>query len=115
MFKQRPSRIIVIALVAIFLAALTVNANWGSGFGLNFFVPKEATVASGRAPAIASPAPTNTATDTPTATPTPCGVTFSYTGPAVLIPDNTPTGVNFTIPVSGVGTISDLNFSFDGI
>ena len=66
-----------------------------------------------------SPSPTNTNTNTATNTPTPgqtpCNVTtFSYTGPAVAIPDNAPAGVNFTIPVSGASTISDLNFRFDG-
>ena len=61
--------------------------------------------------------PTNTATSTATntATPTPtCGGTFSYTGPAVALPDNTAAGVNFIIPVSGIGNITDLNFRFDG-
>src|SRR5204863_4126489 len=56
---------------------------------------------------------TNTATPTPTGSP--CGSTFSYTGPAVAIPDNSAAGVNFTIPVSGVSSISDLNFKFDGV
>ncbi len=40
-------------------------------------------------------------------------VTVSYTGPAVAIPDNNPAGVNITVPVAGVGTITDLNFRFD--
>ena len=39
--------------------------------------------------------------------------TFSYTGPAVAIPDNVPAGVNITLPVSGSGSITDLNFTFD--
>ncbi len=56
--------------------------------------------------------PTNTPTATPTATPS-SGCTTSYTGPAVVVPDNLPAGVNITLPVSGVGTVSDLNFSFD--
>jgi subtilisin-like proprotein convertase family protein len=41
--------------------------------------------------------------------------TFSYTGPAVAIPDNNPTGVNVSLPVSGfVGTIAKMQFRFDG-
>jgi len=67
--------------------------------------------------------PTSTATNTstpastPTNTPTPCSSasTVSYTGPAVAIPDNAAAGVNINLPVSGVGTISDLNFRFDTI
>lgn len=40
--------------------------------------------------------------------------TASYTGPAVAVPDNTPAGVNITLPVSGLtGNITDLNFTFD--
>ena len=39
---------------------------------------------------------------------------MSYTGPAVAITDNNPTGINIVVPVAGVGNISDLNFSFDG-
>lgn len=42
-------------------------------------------------------------------------VTVSYTGPDVAIPDNLPAGVNINVPVSGVGTISDLNFSIDQV
>ena len=42
-------------------------------------------------------------------------MTVSYTGPDVAIPDNTPAGVNINVPVSGVGTISDLNFSIDQV
>jgi subtilisin-like proprotein convertase family protein len=38
---------------------------------------------------------------------------FSYTGPAVAIPDNLPAGVDITLPVAGSGTITDLNFRFD--
>lgn len=41
-------------------------------------------------------------------------VTRSYTGPAVFIPDNNATGATATLNVTGVGTISDLNFRFDG-
>jgi len=41
------------------------------------------------------------------------GTTVSYTGPAVPITDNTPAGVNINVPVSGVGTVADLNFRFD--
>jgi CSLREA domain-containing protein len=63
---------------------------------------------------IAGPTPTPTPTATPT--PTPCvPVTTSYTGPAVAIPDNNPTGVNATLNVSGfTGNIADLNFRFGG-
>jgi uncharacterized repeat protein (TIGR01451 family) len=42
------------------------------------------------------------------------GSVFSYTGPPVDIPDGNGTGVNIPINVSGVGTISDLNFRIDG-
>ncbi len=42
-----------------------------------------------------------------------CTATASYTGPAVAIPDNVPAGVNFNLPVSGVGAVTDLNFQFD--
>lgn len=38
----------------------------------------------------------------------------SYTGPAVAIPDNNPTGATAILAVAGVGTISDVNFRFDG-
>jgi subtilisin-like proprotein convertase family protein len=44
-----------------------------------------------------------------------CGIgtgTKSYTGAAVPIPDNVPTGVNETLPVSGIGRIRDMNFLF---
>jgi subtilisin-like proprotein convertase family protein len=41
------------------------------------------------------------------------GTTVSYTGLAVPIPDNNPTGVNIPLTVSGVGTIRDLNVRFD--
>ena len=41
--------------------------------------------------------------------------TFSYTGPAVAIPDNQPSGVDIPITVSGLsGSLKDLNFRFDG-
>lgn len=40
-------------------------------------------------------------------------VTVSYTGPVVTIPDNIPAGVNISVPVSGVGTVADMNFRFD--
>jgi subtilisin-like proprotein convertase family protein len=41
--------------------------------------------------------------------------TVSYTGPVVAIPDNAPAGATATLTVSGLpGTISDLNFRFDG-
>jgi len=40
-------------------------------------------------------------------------VTVSYTGPAVTIPDNIPAGVNISVPVTGVGTVADLNFRLD--
>jgi len=40
---------------------------------------------------------------------------ISYTGPAVNIPDNNPTGVNIPITVSGFsGALQDVNFRFDG-
>ncbi len=41
--------------------------------------------------------------------------TFSYTGPAVAIPDNVPAGVNVPITVSGLGTLTDLDFRLDGL
>ena len=42
-------------------------------------------------------------------------VTFSYTGPAVAIPDNNATGGSANLAISGLtGTISDVNFRFDG-
>ncbi len=56
--------------------------------------------------------PTNTPTATPTATPV-AACTTSYTGPAITIPDNVPAGVNISLPVSNVGTVSDLNFNFN--
>ena len=37
----------------------------------------------------------------------------SYTGPAVAVPDSLPAGVDINLPVSGVGTVTDLNFRFD--
>jgi len=42
-------------------------------------------------------------------------VTVSYTGPDVPIPDNSAAGVDIVVPVSGVGSISDLNFSIDQV
>jgi subtilisin-like proprotein convertase family protein len=47
---------------------------------------------------------------------TPAGTTMStvsYTGPAVSIPDNLAAGVNINLPVTGVASITDLNFRFD--
>ncbi|MFN0011703.1 MAG: immunoglobulin domain-containing protein [Phycisphaerales bacterium] len=42
-------------------------------------------------------------------------VTFSYTTPAVFIPDNAPAGAIANLAVSGLtGTIADVNFRFDG-
>ena len=41
-------------------------------------------------------------------------VTKNYTGAAQPIPDNSNAGVNLTLAVSGVGTISDLNFKIGG-
>jgi subtilisin-like proprotein convertase family protein len=38
---------------------------------------------------------------------------FSYTGPAVAVPDNVPAGVDIVLPVAGSGNITDLNFRFD--
>ncbi len=61
---------------------------------------------------ISTPTPTSTSSATSTPTPS-CGTTVSYTSPAVSIPDNLPAGVDITLPVSGVGTITDLNFRFD--
>ena len=40
--------------------------------------------------------------------------TFSYTGPPVAVPDNVPAGLDITLNVAGSGSITDLNFSFDG-
>jgi len=67
------------------------------------------------ATATATASPTPTATIPPSATPTPCAVTVSYTGPPVAVPDNIPDGANIILPVSGVGTISDLNFRLDAL
>jgi subtilisin-like proprotein convertase family protein len=39
---------------------------------------------------------------------------FSYTGPSVAIPDNKVAGVNIPINVSGLTSIADINFRFDG-
>jgi subtilisin-like proprotein convertase family protein len=39
---------------------------------------------------------------------------FAYTGAAVPIPDNDPTGATATVDVSGVGFASSLTFSIDG-
>ncbi len=74
-----------------------------------------APTATNTATASPSGTPTNTNTATATATATPCAgtVVASYTGPAVAIPDNVAAGVDISIPVSGVGTVSDLNFRFD--
>ena len=57
-----------------------------------------------------------TVNPTPAVTIIPGGsvTTVSYTGPAVAVPDNSPAGVNITLPVSGLtGNISDLDFRFD--
>ena len=41
--------------------------------------------------------------------------TFSYSGPAVAIPDNNATGISVPLSVSGMtGTISDVNFRLNG-
>jgi subtilisin-like proprotein convertase family protein len=50
------------------------------------------------------------------AAPQSCGSSvYSYTGPAVAIPDNNSTGVNVTLNVSGfTGTAGDVNFRIDG-
>lgn len=40
--------------------------------------------------------------------------TTSYTGPAVAIPDNNPTGVNLPLGISAVGVIAQLRFRIDG-
>ncbi len=45
----------------------------------------------------------------------PCGTGIDikvYTSAAVPIPDNVPTGVDVTLPVSGIGRIRDMNFRF---
>ena len=42
-----------------------------------------------------------------------CSTTISYSGPAVPVPDNVATGIDINLPVSGIGTVSDLNFRFD--
>lgn len=42
-----------------------------------------------------------------------CTSTVSYTGAAVSIPDNSPTGVNINLPVPASGRVTDLNFRFD--
>jgi len=39
---------------------------------------------------------------------------FAYTGAAVAIPDNDPTGATVQIPVTGIGKASKLTFSIDG-
>ena len=41
--------------------------------------------------------------------------TFSYTGPAVAIPDNVATGVNVPLTISGIGSVTDLNFRLDSL
>ncbi|MGB2751691.1 MAG: kelch repeat-containing protein [Pyrinomonadaceae bacterium] len=48
------------------------------------------------------------------APPTSCGIATSYTGSAVAIPDNNAAGVDIPITVSGIGTVTDLDFRFDG-
>jgi subtilisin-like proprotein convertase family protein len=40
--------------------------------------------------------------------------TFSYTGAAVAITDSNAAGVNVSLPVSGITSIGDINFRFDG-
>ena len=39
---------------------------------------------------------------------------FAYTGPPVVIPDNSATGATVTIPVTGVGYASKVTFAVDG-
>jgi len=39
---------------------------------------------------------------------------FTYTGPAVAIPDGNDAGVNVPLPVSGVGNVARATFSVDG-
>ena len=66
----------------------------------------------------ATPTPTSTPVPTATPTATPCSgtpATFSYTTPAVAIPDNVPAGVNIPITVSGVTTVADLNFRLNAL
>jgi subtilisin-like proprotein convertase family protein len=50
----------------------------------------------------------------PTGQPAATPVKFSYTGPAVAIPDASTVGATVTIPVTGVGYASKLRFSVDG-
>jgi len=62
-----------------------------------------------------NPTPTPIQTPTPNPTPTPGGVIkIFYAGPVVVVPDNVAAGVNINMPVSGVGTLTDLDFKFEG-
>jgi subtilisin-like proprotein convertase family protein/subtilisin family serine protease len=47
-------------------------------------------------------------------TPSTVPLQFSYTGPPVPIPDAIPDGVDIPLAVSGVGAISNVQFSIDG-
>jgi subtilisin-like proprotein convertase family protein len=50
----------------------------------------------------------------PTGTPASTAATFAFTGPRAPIPDSNPAGVSVSIPVTGVGALSDIQFSIDG-
>jgi hypothetical protein len=41
-----------------------------------------------------------------------CTTTTNYTGSALAIPDNNPTGVNANLPISASGRVTDVNFRF---
>jgi hypothetical protein len=49
-----------------------------------------------------------------TGTPAAAAVPFSFTGPAVPIPDGPAPGVDVPLAVSGIGAVSDVQVSFDG-
>jgi len=71
---------------------LTLSINSGQGTGTYPF-----SLATGLAGGLSSP------------------TTFTYTGTAIAIPDNSTTGINATINVSGlVGTIADIDFTIRG-
>ena len=96
--------------VAVFDMAITSNVNRKLRIATHGRGMYEMTIGAGP-----TPTPTGTLTPTPTATPPATGCTVSYTGPAVAIPDNSTVGVNVTLPVSGVGTITDVNFRLDAL
>jgi subtilisin-like proprotein convertase family protein len=49
-----------------------------------------------------------------TGTPATVAVPFTFHGPAAAIPDGSPAGVQVPLAVSGVGTVSKVELSFDG-